>query len=52
MKGKNKLKSTIEVEQPKVNLENLSLKELRKLYPNVKATSKQEFLSEIPQEDV
>jgi hypothetical protein len=51
MNGKQKLKKikTVEVVAPtnNVDLTTLKLSELRELYPNIKATSKKEFLEEL-----
>jgi hypothetical protein len=47
MKGKQKLVKGVEVTPKVVDLTKLKLKELRELFPDVKATSTKEFLSEL-----
>jgi len=47
MKGKLKLVKGVEVTPKVVDLTKLKLKELRELFPDVKATSTKEFLSEL-----
>lgn len=47
MNGKQKLKKIKTVEEVVVDLTTLKLSELRELYPNIKATSKKEFLEKL-----
>ena len=47
MKGKQKLVKGVEVTPKVVDLTKLKLKELRELFPDVKAVSVKEFLSEL-----
>ena len=50
MKGKQKLVKGVEVTPKVVDLTKLKLKELRELFPNIKAVSVKEFLSELEQD--
>jgi len=50
MKGKLKLVKGVEVTPKVFDLTKLKLKELRELFPDVKAVSVKEFLSELEQD--